>query len=226
MTRATGAALLLAAALAGCGEGGELAEDTARRRALEAGDTAGADSAALLAQADTGYRVPAFLDTPPAAPPATDTVATPPPAGPPAGWSTGTTDVRRAGDRVEVVSGVRSGPQQGFDRLVVEFAGGRIPGYRIEYVETVRECGSGEPVRLAGQGALVLRLNSSQAHDGLGEPTVRPRERRVNGPVLREWRMVCDFEGQVEIALGVAGTGGYRVGEVSGPARLFVDVMP
>lgn len=225
MTRATAAAALLAAALAACDSGGELAEETERRRAREA-----ADSAALLAQADTGFQVPAFVDLPAtaAAPPAGDTAQVTAPDAPPEGWTANLLEVRRGAERVETISSIRAGSQapEGFDRVVIEFAGGRVPGHRLEYVDVpVTQCGSGEDRDVAGAAALFVRLPSTQAHDGLGAPTVTPRQRGYDFPVLREMELVCDFEGQVEIALGVAARRPFRTLELSNPARLVIDFL-
>ena len=61
--------------LAACGGGGELADETQRRNAEQALDTSATDSA--RARADTGYRVPAFVDAVPAAEVAPDTLGLP-----------------------------------------------------------------------------------------------------------------------------------------------------
>jgi hypothetical protein len=36
--------------------------------------------------------------------------------------------------------------------------------------------------------------------------------------------LICDFEGQVEWVLGIAAPAAYRVSELTGPARLVLDV--
>ena len=55
-------------------------------------------------------------------------------------------------------------------------------------------------------------------------PTLVERERALGLPAVREMKLVCDFEGQVEWLLGVAAAGPYRVLDSTGPARLLVDV--
>jgi hypothetical protein len=42
--------------------------------------------------------------------------------------------------------------------------------------------------------------------------------------VLKELKLICDFEGQVEWLLGLAARNGYRVLELTEPPRLVVDV--
>lgn len=236
--RTFGGVLMLAAALAACGQqGGELAEDTARRRAAGAGaDSAGGDSAAPAP--DEPGRMPAFVlsdsspVTLPPAPAVADTgpAAGPAPAQPPAGpqenWTAGTTDRVRTMPAGVVLRDLRVGVNAGFDRVVLEFLGGQVPGYRVEYVDRpVRHCGSGEPVRLAGDAWLAITLRGTQAHDERGQATVSPRERRLQMPILKEYEFSCDFEGEVQVVLGVSSPNRYRVTELQNPARLIVDVQ-
>jgi hypothetical protein len=120
---------------------------------------------------------------------------------------------------------VRTARQEGFDRVVFEFAGESLPGYHLEYVDRpVRQCGSGEPVPLAGDAWLQMRLVPANAHTEAGAPTVRERERHLDYPVFRELESTCDFEAHVEWVLGVASPNRYRVLELSNPTRLVVDV--
>src|SRR5437016_2064797 len=54
--------------------------------------------------------------------------------------------------------------------------------------------------------------------------TLVERERALGLPAVREMKLVCDFEGQVEWLLGVAAAGPYRVLDSTGPPRLLVGV--
>ena len=126
---------------------------------------------------------------------------------------------------VAVLRDVRAASQDGFDRVVFEFEGSAVPGYHVEYVDRpVIQCGSGEPVEVAGDGWLEVRMIPAQAHTEEGQPTVGERERRLSLPVLKELQSTCDFEAHVTWVLGVASPNRYRVLELSNPARLIVDV--
>jgi hypothetical protein len=233
--------LMLAAALAACGDsGGELAEDTARRRAAGAGtDSAGAEGDGPVAGEEPG-RMPAFVrtdstpvvvaaaptpaaDTPAAATPAPATPATPPAAQD--AWTAGATDRVRTMSGPVVLRDLRVGVNAGFDRVVLEFAGTSVPGYRVEYVDGAQQCGSGDAVRVAGDGTLAITLRGTQAHDERGQATVSPRERRLQMPLIKEYELSCDFEGVTQVVLGVASPNRYRVTELKGPTRLIVDVQ-
>ena len=126
--------------------------------------------------------------------------------------------------RMTVLEEVRVARHAGFDSVVFQFSE-EVPGYHLEYVDRpVRQCASGNPVEIAGDGWLAVRLEPSQAHDDQGRATVQERERMPGLPVLEELQVTCDFEGQVEWVLGVASPNRFRVMELSDPARLVVDV--
>jgi hypothetical protein len=220
------------AALAACGEGGELREETERRRADAGGapaDTAPAAAPGPGTAGEAPPRLPAFVlaDTPRVRPetgaePGAPEAAPEPEGG---GWTAGRREVGRPGAGVATLRDVRAGVNEGFDRIVVEFAGGEVPGYTVEYVDRpVRECGSGNAVEIAGDGWLSIRLSPARAHDDRGRATVRDRQRALRMPVMRELRFTCDFEAEVEIVLGVGSPNRFRVFEQLDPARLVIDV--
>lgn len=234
--------LMLAAALAACGgEGGELAQDTARRRAEGAGaDSAGAANGGPVAGEEPG-RMPAFVrtDSTPVVVPATPagadttqagtTAPTPAQTQTPApaqdAWSAGATDRVRTMSGPVVLRDLRVGVNAGFDRVVLEFLGSTVPGYRVEYVQDAHQCGSGDEVRVAGDRMLAITLRGTQAHDERGQATVSPRRRRLQMPIVKEYEFSCDFEGVTQVVLGVASPNRYRVTELQNPTRLIVDVQ-
>lgn len=126
-----------------------------------------------------------------------------------------------------ILGRVATAGASGYERIVFEFAGDSAPGYAVAYSDgEVRRCGSGEPVTPAGTGTLLVRLEPAQAHDDSGRSTLA---RRAWAPapalaVVRELMIVCDFEGQVEFALGLAGKRPYRVLTALQPPRVIVDV--
>jgi hypothetical protein len=137
----------------------------------------------------------------------------------------GLTEKKREVSGVAVLREVRSASHPGFDRVVFVFDGNALPGHRVEYVDRpVRQCGSGRPVRVAGDAWLLVRLEPANAHTEAGEPTVNNRERRLSYPNLKELKIICDFEAQVEWVLGLGSPNRYRVLELRNPARLVVDV--
>jgi hypothetical protein len=222
-----GAVAILAASTACKDEGGELRDATARRRAELANRDTARDRST---DADTGTatRLPAFAgDTPSRTAVVTRDTAAADSAKRAAvpGWGTGP----RQGGTPHVpttLRGVRAASNpDGFDRLVLDFGADPVPGWHASYAARPgMGCGSGEPVQVEGERWLRLRLQTSQAHDEQGQPTVRQRRLPLEMPVLREMALTCDYEGEVEVVLGVSAANPYRVMELANPTRLVIDV--
>lgn len=127
---------------------------------------------------------------------------------------------------VAMLVGVRVAQNEGFDRLVLEFPDEHLPGYEVGYAAgPAAQCGSGEPVELAGTAVLLVRLVTAQAHDEQGRSALEERALLPELPAIREARLVCDFEGHIEWALGVAARTPFRVAELTRPTRLVVDIQ-
>lgn len=169
---------------------------------------------------------PVSVITPPDTSPTDAAGDTSAPAGLVVEWIVGIVDRPRPASGVVVQTALRLARQDFFDRIVWEFAGPALPGYHIEYVDRpVRQCGSGEVVPMAGDGWLQVRFQPAQAHDDAGRPTIADRERAPGLPNLKEIKLLCDFEADVEWILGVASPNRYRVMELTSPTRLVVDIQ-
>ncbi len=165
---------------------------------------------------------------PPAPAPDKARDAAPPPTGfdmptPTTGRSSA--DATRQQDGTPILRAVRTGEHSGLDRLAFEFDGAGLPAWRVEYVaQPEPDCGSGEPVPVAGVAWLQIRFIGAQAHTDAGEPTSGPRRRTLNQPVLRELVRSCDFEGQVTWVVGVASRNAYTPRVMAAPSRLVLDI--
>src|SRR3954465_4972508 len=140
--------------------------------------------------------------------------------------STASRSVSRSPSPMPRLFGIRTGRHATFDRVVLDLRGG-APGYRVGYVQTVREDGSGKVVDLRGGAQLLVRLAPAQAHRNDGTPTY-PGSRRmmVDDPELREVALVGDFEGVVSIGLGVRAKHGFRVLTLHDPTRIVLQIGP
>ena len=142
-----------------------------------------------------------------------------------AAWTAEETSVERPMAGAAVLRDVRIAEHPGFDRIVLDFGGDSVPGYRIGYIDRpVRQCGSGDVVPLAGDGWLSITVQPANAHTEAGEPTVRERERTPRLPAVLELKLICDFEAMVEVVAGVSSPGRYRVFELTEPGRLVIDI--
>ena len=124
-----------------------------------------------------------------------------------------------------LLTDVRSARHSSYDRVVFEFEGSELPNYRLEYIDRpVRSCGSGEVVPFAGDAWLSVRFSGANAHTDSGEPTINDRVRSPNLPIVKDLKLICDFEAEVEWVMGVSSPNKYRVLELKSPTRLVVDI--
>jgi hypothetical protein len=138
--------------------------------------------------------------------------------------STASRTVTRSPSPIPRLVGIRSGRHGTFDRVVFDLHGD-APGYRVGYVDTVREDGSGKVIDLRGGADIMVRLTPAQAHRNDGSTTYTgPTRIFVDDPELREVAVAGDFEGVVSIGLGVHAKRGFRVLTLSDPTRIVVDV--
>jgi hypothetical protein len=79
----------------------------------------------------------------------------------------------------------------------------------------------GDQVTLAGTTGVLITVHSITNWTSFGGPT----SFQPGYPFLREARMVQNFEGYQQWALGLQGTGCLRVTTMSSPNRLVVDMV-
>jgi hypothetical protein len=143
-----------------------------------------------------------------------------------------TVPVEGSGEAPEtaLLTNVRVGRHEGFDRVVFEFRNA-LPGYRVEYVEgPLREDGSGNPVELEGSAYLVVRMEPASGFD-LSVPEgelvyVGPRVlsgAEAGAVTVVEVARTGDFEGVLTWAIGVHGRTPFVVTTLDDPDRLAID---
>ncbi len=176
----------------------------------------------------TASSAPTTSTTPPTTTTApTTTTTAPPPAL--SGASTGPVSGQGGADAIALVRDVRTGANDGFDRVVIEFLDGRLPDWSVSYVDPpITSDGSGETVAVAGDAFLLVRLSPASTYDLSGE-TPRPTYEgpgRVPGPGRQVVEVVRagDFEAVSTWAIGVDAQVPFRVTTLAGPARLVIDV--
>ncbi|QWC85299.1 hypothetical protein KLP28_00455 [Nocardioidaceae bacterium] len=124
-----------------------------------------------------------------------------------------------------MLTDVRTGGQEGYDRVVMEFRGSAVPGFQVRYDLNPRLEGSGDPVRLDGGAALVVTADRT-TYPGEGSDYYAGPN-RLDGPGGSVTDVVVGgtFEGYTDIYVGVADEARpYRVFTLTDPPRVVVDV--
>ena len=142
----------------------------------------------------------------------------------------GTTTVSTPVSAKQQLTDVRVGQQNGFDRIVFEFANSsQPPGYKVGYVDRpVQEDGSGKPVPVSGDSVLEIHMESASGVDlsgGKVTPTYTgPKRLTPGGTAVVDLTEAGDFEGVLRWVAGVKGHPAFKVSTLTGPTRLVVDV--
>ncbi len=127
---------------------------------------------------------------------------------------------------VSVLRDVRVGahPEEGgWDRIVFEFKD-TLPAGTISYQPAAVGCGSGEPIPVQGQAILIAKFQPAQAHDDAGNATVKSTRMAGPGNAFVEARSICDFEADVQWAIGVKSMQRFKVTRLSNPTRVVIDI--
>jgi hypothetical protein len=124
-------------------------------------------------------------------------------------------------DRVAV------GRHPGYDRVVFQFRTQGLPGYRVEYVQPpLKEDGSGNPVDVAGNAFVVVRMEPASGFDvssGEGELVYKGPKRLAGASVVKDVVRTGDFEAVLSWAIGLEAKVPFRVTTAPSPSRLIVD---
>jgi hypothetical protein len=125
-----------------------------------------------------------------------------------------------------VGSEIRTGSHTCFERVVLELQGdGTMPGYRVQYVDDpVRLSPSDLEVDIAGDATLVLSVGAwMTTMDGggyQGPDQIIPS----NVADILELRLVENFEGMHQWAIGLDQERAFTVTTLSGPPRIVIDI--
>jgi hypothetical protein len=122
------------------------------------------------------------------------------------------------------IDALRVGSHSGYDRLTIEFSNGAPAGVQIGAPTagtTFTMSPSGVTATLKGDHSILITIHGADLHTAYsGSIDI------VTGDgTLVEVRRVQDFEGVVQIGLGIKGAGCYRAFWLTGPARLVIDVQ-
>ncbi len=216
------AALLLVAPLvAGCGSdgGSDASEATVTTAATGSGPAENAETSVPAEETTT------LADTSPTSGSATTSVV--PEL---ADASEAQRSAAAEGDGTSLLSDVRLGVHDGYERITFEFTGASRPGYRIEWVDgPITADGSGEPVEVAGDAYLEVVMQPASGFDmETGVPTYTEDDRipTVKGNVvLADLVRTGDFEAVLTWVAGAKRRVPFAVTTLTGPTRLVIDLQ-
>ena len=124
-----------------------------------------------------------------------------------------------------VVTEVRAGRHEGFDRVVLELAGTGTPGWRVEYVEAAAAPGSGDAVDVPGSAVLQVEVV------GTSYPYETDAEEVARGPVsvsgtesVQGVVYGATYEGSSVAWIGTGAATPFRVYALESPTRVVVEV--
>ena len=177
----------------------------------------GASPAATPSATSQQTPTPSPSPTPSSAP----TPAPSPSPAAPAGFVCGTGAGGSAA--ASAVNTVRAGQHAGYDRFVIEFAGG-VPAYTVapQAGTTFTRSPRGDQVTLEGESGVLITVHPVSNWTSYGGPAAfLPRY-----PYLRQAVLIENYEGYQQWALGVNGSAAcVRVAVYASPSRLVVDVV-
>jgi len=124
---------------------------------------------------------------------------------------------------IAYVSALRTGAHAGYDRVTIEFSNGQPASIEVRpQAGTKFALGeSGQTVTLAGKNGILVVIHGADAHTSYSGP----RDLKTNYPRLVETRITEDFEGVVQLGLGINGPACYRFSVLTNPTRLVIDVQ-
>lgn len=122
------------------------------------------------------------------------------------------------------VAALRAAHNPGFDRLVIEFTEQAVPSYEIKSSSDIFGSPSGFSVRGDGNAFFSIRLSGEAYTDNAGQRSYpQPDPYRPGLPVIREVKLVTDFEGAVIFGVGLERAACPSLLVLASPPRIVLD---
>lgn len=119
---------------------------------------------------------------------------------------------------------IRAARHAGYDRVVFQFEGAEVPGYRIEYVREITLGETDDQYLILQGGALVQATFQGSATEDYRPGTQTVPDRLTPGLAqVRQIGLAEDWEGVVRLGIGLDHRAGFRVLELHDPPRVVVD---
>lgn len=132
---------------------------------------------------------------------------------------------RAGGEWDLVVTDIRVGHHQGFDRIVFDLEGTGTPGYFVSYTDEPAQQASGFPLVPAGDSYLQVMIDGTAYPFEVGQEA-RTLSTTPNEQVVKDILDGGMFEAQSQYIVGINGPKKpFAVGVLTNPTRLVVDVI-
>ncbi|HEY2766508.1 MAG TPA: hypothetical protein VGJ13_21230 [Pseudonocardiaceae bacterium] len=125
-----------------------------------------------------------------------------------------------------MLTGIRTGVHPTFDRIVLDFTGGRPGVQNSRFVDELTRDPSGQIEWLTGCAFAEVVLFPAYAHDGAGHPSLAgPQKFRTrNLTNVMAVAVTGDFEATLSIGVGMRKQTWINVFTLTGPDRVVIDV--
>lgn len=123
-----------------------------------------------------------------------------------------------------IVTDVRVGSHEGFDRVVFDLTGEGDPGWFVDYTDRPAQQGSGHPIEFQGTTALNVNLDGMAYPFDLGIDD--PQLGTVEGiGAITEVQSIGTFEGRSQFIIGMNQQLPYSVQVLNDPQRVVIDIV-
>jgi len=121
------------------------------------------------------------------------------------------------------INALRTGAHAGYDRLTVQFSAAQPASVELRPQSGTgfTQGASGRPLTLSGTNGVLVVIHGADLHSSYRSST----DIKTGYHGLAEIRQVEDFEGVVQLGLGVNGPACYRASFLTSPARLVIDIQ-
>ncbi|ALU21014.1 hypothetical protein AN398_02160 [Corynebacterium pseudotuberculosis] len=122
-----------------------------------------------------------------------------------------------------IVTGVRVGHHETFDRVVFDIEGSGNPGWFVDYTSSPTQQASGKPIQVRGKTALNVNIDGTLLPFELGKQD--PRIGTVQGVGnITEVKAAGTVEGRSQFVIGLDAEHPYSVQIVPNPTRIVIDI--
>jgi hypothetical protein len=126
---------------------------------------------------------------------------------------------------IAVLTGIRTGANPTFDRIVLDLSGPR-PQVSSQFVDELIQDGSGNVEWLTGAAFAEVHATPAQAHDEAGHSSFAgPRKFRTSNLTnVMAVSITGDFEGVVSVGVGMRKQTWVKAFALTAPTRVVIDV--